>query len=120
MLRKKTAAGKWKSVNVRRRLMYIERRLKRDTRWAVFEPNGEALWEKLRQRAGAFMQDLFRKGVLAGRTPEEAFFVKCDGETTTRMDIENGIVNVEVGFAPLKPAEFVVIRISQRTGQGPG
>ena len=100
--------------------MYIERRLRRDTQWAVFEPNDEVLWEKLRQGVGAFMLDLFRKGVLAGRTPEEAFFVKCDGETTTRADIDNGIVIVEIGFASLKPAEFVIFRISQRTGQRPG
>jgi len=118
--RKKKAAGKWNSVNMRRLLMYIERRLRRDTQWAVFEPNDEVLWEKLRQGVGAFMLDLFRKGVLAGRTPEEAFFVKCDGETTTRADIDNGIVIVEIGFASLKPAEFVIFRISQRTGQRPG
>ena len=73
----------------------------------VFEPNDEPLWSQIRLNVGAFMQDLFRQGAFQGTTPREAYFVKCDGETTTQTDIDNGIVNIEVGFAPLKPAEFV-------------
>ncbi len=79
----------------------------------VFEPNDEPLWSQIRLNVGAFMQDLFRKGAFQGSTPRDAYFVKCDGETTTQNDIDNGIVNIEVGFAPLKPAEFVIIKIQQ-------
>src|SRR3546814_19409337 len=86
-------------------------------RSAVFEPNDEPLWSQIRRNLGAFMQDLFRKGAFQGSTPREAYCVKCDGETTTQNDINNGIVNIEVGFAPLKPAEFVIIKIRQIAGQ---
>ena len=84
--------------------------------WAVFEPNDEPLWSQLRLDVGAFMMTLFRKQAFQGRTPAEAFFVKCDGETTTQADIDAGVVNVLVGFAPLKPAEFVMVTVSQRAG----
>ena len=79
----------------------------------VFEPNDEPLWAQIRLNVGAFMNDLFRQGAFQGRTPREAYFVKCDKETTTQNDINRGIVNIVVGFAPLKPAEFVVINIQQ-------
>ena len=85
--------------------------------WAVFEPNDEPLWAQLRLNIGSFMNDLFRQGAFQGRSPREAYFVKCDNETTTQNDINRGIVNVVVGFAPLKPAEFVVIKLTQIAGK---
>lgn len=106
-------ASDWKYVPVRRTALYIEESLYRGTKWVVFEPNDEPLWAQIRLNVGAFMQDLFRKGAFQGTTPRDAYFVKCDGETTTQDDIDHGIVNIEVGFAPLKPAEFVIIKIQQ-------
>jgi phage tail sheath protein FI len=106
-------ASDWKYVPVRRTTLFLEESLFRGTKWVVFEPNDEPLWSQIRLNVGAFMQDLFRKGAFQGTTPREAYFVKCDGETTTQQDIDNGIVNIEVGFAPLKPAEFVVLKIQQ-------
>jgi uncharacterized protein len=106
-------ASDWKYVPVRRTTLFLEESLYRGTKWAVFEPNDEPLWAQIRLNVGAFMQDLFRKGAFQGSTPKEAFFVKCDGDTTTQIDIDNGIVNIEVGFAPLKPAEFVILKIQQ-------
>ncbi|MBU3079005.1 phage tail sheath C-terminal domain-containing protein [Sphingomonas quercus] len=106
-------ASDWKYVPVRRTTLFIEESLFRGTKWVVFEPNDEPLWAQIRLNVGAFMQDLFRKGAFQGTTAKDAFFVKCDGETTTQTDIDLGIVNVEVGFAPLKPAEFVILKISQ-------
>ncbi|MGQ0444604.1 MAG: phage tail sheath family protein [Beijerinckiaceae bacterium] len=106
-------ASDWKYVPVRRTTLFIEESLYRGTKWVVFEPNDEPLWAQIRLNVGAFMHDLFRKGAFQGTTPREAYFVKCDGETTTQTDIDNGIVNIEVGFAPLKPAEFVIIKIQQ-------
>ena len=89
----------------------------RGTQWVVFEPNDEPLWAQIRLNVGAFMQNLFRQGAFQGTTPRDAYLVKCDKETTTQTDINNGIVNILVGFAPLKPAEFVVIQIQQLAGQ---
>ncbi|MEM6715934.1 MAG: phage tail sheath subtilisin-like domain-containing protein [Cyanobacteria bacterium P01_D01_bin.6] len=109
--------SEWKYVPVRRITLFIEETLYRGTKWAVFEPNDEPLWAQLRLNIGAFMNSLFRQGTFQGRTPQEAYFVKCDAETTTQNDINLGIVNVVVGFAPLKPAEFVVIKIQQIAGQ---
>ncbi len=110
-------ASEWKYIPVRRVALFIEESLYRGTQWAVFEPNDEPLWAELRLNIGAFMQNLFRQGAFQGRTPREAYFVKCDKETTTQNDINLGVVNVLVGFAPLKPAEFVVIRLQQMAGQ---
>jgi len=110
-------ASEWKYVPVRRLALYIEESLYRGTQWVVFEPNDEPLWSQIRLNLGAFMQNLFRQGAFQGKTPREAYFVKCDSETTTQNDINLGIVNVVVGFAPLKPAEFVIIRIQQMAGQ---
>jgi len=98
-------------------VLYIEESLYRGTKWVVFEPNDEPLWAQIRLNVGAFMHDLFRKGAFQGKTPQEAYFVKCDKETTTQNDINLGIVNIVVGFAPLKPAEFVIITIQQIAGQ---
>lgn len=109
--------SEWKYIPVRRTALFIEETLFRATQWVVFEPNDEPLWAQLRLNIGAFMHDLFRQGAFQGRTPREAYFVKCDGETTTQNDINRGIVNIIVGFAPLKPAEFVVIKLTQIAGQ---
>jgi phage tail sheath protein FI len=109
--------SEWKYVPVRRTALFIEETLYRALKWVVFEPNDEPLWAQIRLNVGAFMQDLFRKGAFQGKTPQEAYFVKCDKETTTQNDINLGIVNILVGFAPLKPAEFVVIQIQQMAGQ---
>lgn len=106
-------ASEWKYVPIRRLALMIEESLFRGTKWVVFEPNDEPLWAKIRQNVGAFMTQLFRQGAFQGSTPDKAFFVKCDGETTTSADRNLGVVNIEVGFAPLKPAEFVVLKIQQ-------
>jgi phage tail sheath protein FI len=110
-------ANQWKYLPVRRTALYIEESLYRGTQWAVFEPNDEPLWAQIRLNVGAFMHDLFTKGAFQGSTPKEAYLVKCDKETTTQYDIDRGIVNIVVGFAPLKPAEFVMIKIQQLAGQ---
>jgi hypothetical protein len=110
-------ASEWKYLPVRRTALYIEESLFRGTQWVVFEPNDEPLWSQIRMNVGAFMQNLFRQGAFQGSSPREAYFVKCDSETTTQTDIDNGIVNIIVGFAPLKPAEFVVIKLQQIAGQ---
>ena len=110
-------ADEWKYVPVRRTALFIEETLFRGTQWVVFEPNDEPLWAQIRLNIGAFMQNLFRQGAFQGRSPREAYLVKCDRETTTQNDINLGIVNILVGFAPLKPAEFVVIKIQQLAGQ---
>ncbi len=110
-------ASQWKYLPVRRLALYIEESLFRGTQWVVFEPNDEPLWAQIRLNIGAFMQGLFRQGAFQGSSARDAYFVKCDSETTTQNDINSGIVNIVVGFAPLKPAEFVVIRIQQIAGQ---
>jgi len=109
--------SQWKYVPVRRLALYIEESLYRGSKWAVFEPNDEPLWSQLRLNIGAFMHDLFRRGAFQGQTPTDAYLVKCDKDTTTQNDINRGVVNILVGFAPLKPAEFVVIKIQQLAGQ---
>ena len=110
-------ASEWKYIPIRRLALYIEESLYRGTQWVVFEPNDEPLWAQIRLNVGAFMHDLFRQGAFQGTTPREAYFVKCDKETTPQSDIDKGIVNIVVGFAPLKPAEFVIIKIQQIAGQ---
>lgn len=108
--------SEWKYVPVRRTALFIEETLFRATKWVVFEPNDEPLWAQIRLNIGAFMHDLFRQGAFQGSSPKDAYFVKCDKETTTQSDINRGIVNIVVGFAPLKPAEFVVIKLQQIAG----
>jgi phage tail sheath protein FI len=110
-------ADEYKYIPVRRIALYIEESLYRGTKWVVFEPNDEPLWAQIRLNVGAFMQTLFRQGAFQGSTPQAAYFVKCDSETTTPTDQNLGVVNILVGFAPLKPAEFVVIQIQQMAGQ---
>jgi len=110
-------ASEWQYIPVRRLALFLEESLFRGSQWVVFEPNDEPLWAQVRLNFGAFMQNLFRQGAFQGKTPREAYLVKCDSETTTQNDINNGIVNIVVGFAPLKPAEFVIIKIQQLAGQ---
>lgn len=110
-------ANQWKYLPVRRTALFLELSLYQGTQWAVFSPNDERLWAALRLNIGSFMQTYFQLGAFQGQTPADAFFVKCDSETTTQTDIDNGVVNVLVGFAPLIPAEFVVIQIQQFAGQ---
>jgi len=110
-------ADEYKYIPVRRLALFIEESLFRGTQWVVFEPNDEPLWSQIRLNVGAFMQNLFRQGAFQGSSPREAYFVKVDKETTTQNDINLGIVNIVVGFAPLKPAEFVIITIRQLAGQ---
>ena len=105
----------WTYVPVRRLALFLVESLDRGTQWAVFEPDDEALWAQLRTNVDAFMMGLFRAGAFQGATPEQAFFVKCDSQTNSQSDIDSGIVNIVVGFAPIKPAEFVVIAIQQLT-----
>jgi uncharacterized protein len=107
-------ADEYKYIPVRRLALYIEETLYRGTQWVVFEPNDEPLWSQIRMNLGSFMQGLFRQGAFQGKSPAEAYLVKCDSETTTQYDIDRGIVNILVAFAPLKPAEFVVIQIQQK------
>jgi phage tail sheath protein FI len=110
-------ASEYKYVPVRRLALFIEESLFRGLKWVVFEPNDEPLWAQIRLNVGAFMQNLFRQGAFQGKSPREAYLVKCDKETTTQNDINLGIVNIVVGFAPLKPAEFVILKIQQLAGQ---
>ncbi|HKP73496.1 MAG TPA: phage tail sheath C-terminal domain-containing protein [Pyrinomonadaceae bacterium] len=110
-------ADEYKYVPVRRLALYVEESLYRGLKWVVFEPNDEPLWAQIRLNVGAFMNNLFRQGAFQGTTPREAYFVKCDKETTTQNDINLGVVNIVVGFAPLKPAEFVIIKLQQMAGQ---
>jgi uncharacterized protein len=110
-------ADQWKYLPVRRLALFLEESLYRGTQWVVFEPNDAPLWAQIRLSIGGFMHNLFRQGAFQGMTPRDAYFVKCDKDTTTQNDIDLGIVNIIVGFAPLKPAEFVVIKIQQIAGQ---
>jgi uncharacterized protein len=110
-------ADEYKYTAVRRTALYIEESLYRALKWVVFEPNDEPLWAQIRLNVGAFMHNLFRQKAFQGQTKNEAYFVRCDASTTTQNDINLGIVNINVGFAPLKPAEFVVIRLQQMAGQ---
>src|SRR6266545_6163645 len=110
-------ADEYKYLPVRRTALYIEESLYRGLKWVVFEPNDEPLWAQIRLNVGAFMHNLFRQGAFQGTTPRDAYLVKCDKETTTQNDVNLGIVNVVVGFAPLKPAEFVIVKIQQLAGQ---
>ena len=109
-------ASEWKNIPIVRLALFIEESLYRGTKWVVFEPNDEPLWALIRSNVGVFMNALFRQGAFQGSTPQQAYYVKCDAETITPADRDLGIVNIEVGFAPLKPAEFVVLTIQQIAG----
>ena len=110
-------ADQWKYIPVRRIAQYIENSLYAGLTWAVFEPNDTPLWSSIVLNVTAFMNSLFRQGAFQGSSPKDAYFVKCDASTTTQYDIDRGVVNVVVGFAPLKPAEFVIVQIQQIAGQ---
>lgn len=110
-------ASEWKYVPVRRTALYIEQSLYNGLKWAVFEPNDERLWAAIRLNVGSFMSDLFRQGAFQGSSAKDAYFVRCDASTTRQSDVDRGIVNVIVGFAPLKPAEFVILTIQQNAGK---
>lgn len=107
-------ASEWRYINVRRLALFIENSLQRGLQWVVFEPNDEPLWANVRMTVGGFMNQLHRQGAFQGASARDAYLVKCDSETTTQADINLGILNVYVGFAPVRPAEFVIIRIQQR------
>jgi hypothetical protein len=110
-------ANEWKYIPVRRTALFIEESLYQGLKWVVFEPNDAPLWGIIRLNVDSFMNTLFRQGAFQGSSPREAYLVKCDSDTTTQADIDNGIVHVLVGFAPLKPAEFVVIQLQLLAGQ---
>ncbi|WP_045855628.1 phage tail sheath subtilisin-like domain-containing protein [Teredinibacter purpureus] len=112
-----TSDAEWAYIPVRRTAILMRVSIYRGIQWAVFEPNDVPLWQALRLNITSFMMTLYRRGAFQGSTPSEAFFVKVDSETTTQDDINAGIVNIQVGFAALKPAEFVVVQISQKAGQ---
>ncbi|MGD9527255.1 phage tail sheath family protein [Pseudonocardia sp.] len=109
-------ASEWKYLPVRRLALHIENSLARGTQWAVFEPNAEPLWAELRLSVTTFLHDLFRSGAFAGTTPREAYLVRCDATTTTQADVDTGVVRIVVGFAPLRPAEFVMLQFVQLAG----
>jgi phage tail sheath protein FI len=105
----------WKYVNVRRLFIFIEQSIDRGTQWAVFEPNSEPTWIAVRTSITNFLRTIWRNGALMGTTQDEAFFVKCDRTTMTQDDFDNGRLICLIGVAPVKPAEFVIFRISQKT-----
>jgi phage tail sheath protein FI len=109
--------SQWKYINVRRLADYIEESLFQGLKWVVFEPNTESTWSQIRLQINSFLAGLFAGGAFQGGTPDQAFFVHCDSTTTTQTDINRGIVNIIVGFAPSKPAEFVILQIEQIAGQ---
>jgi uncharacterized protein len=108
----------WRYINVRRLFNYIAESIIEGTQWSVFEPNDQRLWSKLRISASNFLSRTWREGALFGATPAEAFYVKCDSETNPPEVVEAGQVIVEIGVAPVKPAEFVIFKLSQFSGGG--
>jgi hypothetical protein len=107
----------WTYVPVRRMALFLEQTFLANLKWVIFEPNAEPLWTAITMSISAFMLGLFKQGAFQGTTPSQAFSVQCGSQTTTQADIDSGIVNIVIGFAPLKPAEFVVITIAQLAGQ---
>ena len=105
----------WKYINVRRLFIFVEESIDEGTQWVVFEPNDEPLWARVRQTITNFLTTVWRSGALEGTKPDEAFFVKCDRTTMTQDDIDNGRLICVIGIAPVKPAEFVIFRIQQKT-----
>lgn len=114
------AGSQWQYISMRRLFIYIEQSLSKGIQWAVFEPNNEQLWAQLRSSVGAFMQTLFLQGAFQGATPAQAYFVTCDAGNNPQSSVDQGVVNIQVGFAPLYPAEFIVIQIQQMAGQTGG
>ncbi len=111
------AASQWKYIPVRRLALYVEQSLLQGSKWIVFEPNAEPTWAEIRKQFKGFLQTLFLQNAFQGQSPDQAYFVRCDSSTTTQADIDSGVVNIQVGFQPLMPAEFVVINIQQMAGQ---
>jgi phage tail sheath protein FI len=109
--------SEWKYIPIRRLALFIESSLYEGTQWVVFEPNDAPLWSQIRLNIGSFLHGLYRQGAFQGSTPQQAYFVKCDAENNPQASINQGVVNILVGFAPLYPAEFVVIQIQQMAGQ---
>ncbi|HEY8021756.1 MAG TPA: phage tail sheath C-terminal domain-containing protein, partial [Thermoanaerobaculia bacterium] len=110
-------SSEYKYINVRRLMSYVEESIFRSMKWAVFEPNNETLWGKIRLQINGFLSSLFAAGAFQGATPATSYFVQCDGKTTTPLDIDLGVVNVLVGIAPVKPAEFIVLQFQQIAGR---
>jgi uncharacterized protein len=108
-------SSEWKYIPVRRLAHFVETSVSNSLQWTVFEPNDEPLWSRIRSSLTRFMNDLFRQGAFQGRSPNEAYFVKCDAGTTIATDVMNGIANIYIGIAPLRPAEFIVLQIKART-----
>ncbi|XME02540.1 phage tail sheath family protein [Lachnospiraceae bacterium C1.1] len=107
--------GLWKYINVRRLFIYVEQSIKTNTNWVVFEPNAEVLWTRVRGTIESFLATCWRDGALAGTSPDQAYFVECGPTTMTQDDIDNGRLICNIGIAPVKPAEFVIFRITQKT-----
>lgn len=110
--------GLWKYINVRRLFIYVEESIKASTNWVVFEPNSETLWSRVTRTIETFLATCWRDGALAGSSPDQAFFVECGPTTMTQDDIDNGRLICQIGIAPVKPAEFVIFRITQKTATG--
>jgi phage tail sheath protein FI len=108
-------ASEWKYVPVRRTALFLEESVDRGTRWTVFEPNDEPTWARVRLQVGDFLSSLWRQGAFQGQSPDEGYFVHCGANTMTQNDLDNGRLVIEIGFAPLKPAEFVVFRITHHS-----
>jgi phage tail sheath protein FI len=106
--------SEWKYVNVRRFFIFVEQTIKKGNQWLVFEPNNEKLWMRIRNQIARFLTNVWKKGALMGSTVDKAFFVKCDRTTMTQTDIDNGRMICLIGVAPVKPAEFIIFRITQK------
>jgi phage tail sheath protein FI len=115
-----TSDPEWRYVALRRYFAFLERSIEKGTQWAVFEPNGKVLWSQVRRTVEDFLLNEWTSGHLMGDTPEEAFFVKCDRSTMTQSDFDNGRLICLIGVAPLRPAEFVIFRIGQKTLESRG
>jgi phage tail sheath protein FI len=109
----------WKYVNVRRLFLFIEKSIDQGTQWVVFEPNSDPTWARVVRTITSFLVTVWRNGALMGTTQDQAFFVKCDRTTMTDDDIDNGRLICYIGIAPVKPAEFVIFRIGQKTADAP-
>ena len=110
-----SAASEWQYLPIRRLALFLEESISQSTQWVVLEPNGEPLWDEIRRSIEIFMQNLFRQGAFQGKTPNEAYFVKCGPDTTTQTDIDRGIIIAHIGFAALKPAEFIIFQVRLQT-----
>lgn len=114
-----SSGSEWKYIPIRRTALFIEESLCEGLKWVVFEPNTETLWAQIRNSIEPFMHQLFIAGAFQGIKPGDAYYIKCDSDTIAQNDIDNGIINIQIGFAPLEPAEFVIIDIQLMTAQNP-